>query len=117
LIKINADELRAFAPDLTHLPTHAAARRWIVTDGPRSIQIRADTGTLSAATPPTINEVSATGSGDVFFACVLHAWLHLGRDLSAAVQFALPFAAANAAHPGVADFPLSDAGPSGNFTK
>jgi len=117
LIKINADELRTFAPDLAHLPTHATARRWIVTDGPRSIQIRDDTGSLSIANPPPTDEVSATGSGDVFFACVLQAWFHLGRDLAAAVQFALPFAAANAAHPGVADFPLPAAGPSGNFTK
>ena len=117
LIKINADELRTFAPDLAHLPTHATARRWIVTDGPRPIQIRDDTGSLSTATPPPIDEVSATGSGDVFFACVLQTWFHLGRDLAAAVQFALPFAAANAAHPGVADFPLPDAASSGNFTK
>lgn len=117
LIKINADELRALAPDLAHLPSHAAAQRWIVTDGPNLIQIRDHTGSLSSATPLPIVEVSATGSGDVFLACILHAWFHLGFDLAAAVNFALPYAAANAAHPGVAEFPEPTASTSGNFTK
>ncbi len=117
LIKINADELRALAPDLAHLPAHAAAQRWIITDGPNPIQIRDSAGTLSSATPPAIHEASATGSGDVFLACILHAWFHLGFDLPAAVNFALPYAAANAAHPGVAEFPEPTASPSGNFTK
>ncbi len=117
LVKVNADEFRAVAPDLAQLPAHAAARRWIVTDGPRPLQIRDDLGALSSATPLRVAEVSATGSGDVFLACVLHAWLHLGRPLAAAVQFALPYAAANAAHPGVAEFPLPEALADGDFTK
>ena len=117
LVKINADELRALAPDLAHLPPHAAPLRWIVTDGPRPVQIRDVAGALATATPLPVTEVSATGSGDVFLACVLHAWFGLGRDLAGAVQFALPYAAANAAHPGVAEFPDPAVPAAGDFTK
>lgn len=117
LIKINADELRTFAPDLAHLPAHHAALNWIVTDGPRPIQIRDQNGVSASATPLPVAEVSATGSGDVFLACVLHAWLHLGYNLTAAVRFSLPYAAANAAHPGIAVFPLPNTPAGGNFPK
>ncbi|MBC7368361.1 MAG: hypothetical protein H7343_16385 [Undibacterium sp.] len=117
LIKIYAAELRTLAPDLAHLPARATAQGWIVTDGPRPIQIRDHTGALASTTPPAIREVSATGSGDVFLACILHAWFHLGSDLTAAVNFALPYPAANAAHPGVAEFPEPTSSPPGNFTK
>jgi 1-phosphofructokinase len=105
LIKINTDELLPFAPDLAHLPTQAAAKRWIVTNGPAPVQIRDIDGTLSSATPPVVREVSATGSGDVFFAAVLHALCVRGMRAAEAVSYALPYAAANAAHPGVAEFP------------
>jgi 1-phosphofructokinase len=105
LVKINADELRALAPDLAHLPATFAAQRWIVTDGPRFIQMRDNGGALTTVIPPHVEEISATGSGDVFLACILHAWFHLSFALPAAVNFALPYAAANAAHPGVAEFP------------
>jgi fructose-1-phosphate kinase PfkB-like protein len=117
LVKINADELRAHAPDLTHLPASAVAQRWIVTDGPRLIQLRDQSGPLPGITPPQIEEISATGSGDVFLACMLHAWCNRGYDLSAAVKFALPYAAANAAHPGIAEFPEPALPTSHNFTK
>ena len=56
--------------------------------------------------PPRVQEVSATGSGDVFFACALDAFFRRGLKFAEAVAGALPYAAANAAHPGVADFPL-----------
>jgi len=117
LVKINADELRALAPDLAHLPAHATVQRWIVTDGPRPIQLRDQSGPLPEITPPQIEEISATGSGDVFLACVLHAWCNRGYDLSAAVKFALPYAVANAAHPGIAEFPEPTPITSHNFTK
>lgn len=106
LIKINADELRAFAPDLAHLPPTIAARRWVVTDGPRTVTLRDVDGALSTLTPPHVQEVSATGSGDVLFACLLHALYVEKRPLREAVAFALPYAAANAAHAGVAEFSL-----------
>src|SRR5690349_10646767 len=57
------------------------------------------------ARPPSIREVSATGSGDVFFACVLQALFVRSLTLREAVAFALPYAAANAAHAGIAEFP------------
>ena len=105
LIKINADELRAFAPDLAHLPPTATTGRWIVTDGPRPVTVRDVDGTLDALSPPLVREVSATGSGDVLFACVLHALFTRHLPLRAAISSALPYAAANAAHLGVAEFP------------
>ncbi|NBQ59108.1 MAG: hypothetical protein EBU32_12170 [Opitutaceae bacterium] len=101
----------------THLPASAVAQRWIVTDGPRLIQLRDQSGPLPGITPPQIEEISATGSGDVFLACMLHAWCNRGYDLSAAVKFALPYAAANAAHPGIAEFPEPALPTSHNFTK
>ncbi len=106
LIKINADELRAFAPDLAHLPGTVSARRWIVTDGPRTVSLRDSDGSLATLTPPAIREVLPTGSGDVLFACVLRALFTENLPLRDAVSAALPYAAANAAHSGVAEFPL-----------
>lgn len=106
LIKINADELRAFAPDLAHLPATITAHRWVVTDGRHTVTLRDFDGTLSTLTPPHVQEVSATGSGDVLFACLLHALYVEKLSLRDAVAFALPYAAANAAHAGVAEFSL-----------
>ncbi len=105
LIKINADELRAFAPDLAHLPLPTTARRWVVSDGPHAVSLRETDGTLATLIPPAVREVSATGSGDVLFACILHATFIRQLPLRDAVAYALPYAAANAAHPGVAEFP------------
>ncbi|HKB90273.1 MAG TPA: hypothetical protein VKC60_07120, partial [Opitutaceae bacterium] len=56
--------------------------------------------------PPVVKELSATGSGDVLFACVLHALFQSKMSLTEAVAYALPFAAANAASAGVADFAM-----------
>lgn len=105
LIKINADELLPFAPDLANLPTKARAKRWVVTNGPGPIQVRDVDGSLTTLIPPVVEEVSATGSGDVLLACVLHGFCTRGLRLPEAVSFALPYAAANAAHPGIAEFP------------
>jgi fructose-1-phosphate kinase PfkB-like protein len=110
LIKINADEFQALAGQApaTVVPavaTPATVRRWIVSDGPRQLWLRDEHGTTSTFTPPVVREVSATGSGDVLLACILHGWINLGFSTAAAVQFALPYAAANAAHPGIAEFP------------
>jgi fructose-1-phosphate kinase PfkB-like protein len=105
LIKINATELRSLAPTLAQLPVNVAAQRWIVTDGPAPLQFRDRDGALGSLTPPPIREVSPTGSGDVLFACVLDALFRGGAALREAVTFALPHAAANAAHPGIAEFP------------
>lgn len=104
LIKINSDELLPFAPDLANLPANAIAKRWVVTNGASPVQIRDLDGSLSTVTPPVVQEVSATGSGDVLFACVLDGLCARGMRLRDAVSFALPYAAANAAHAGIAEF-------------
>ncbi len=103
LIKINAHELRTLIPDASSQPPPPTSR-WVITDGPGTL--RAWEGAQqSEFSPPRIAEVSPTGSGDVFFACVLHALYVRGANLREAVAFALPYAAANAAHPGIAEFP------------
>ena len=56
--------------------------------------------------PPPVRAVSATGSGDVLLASLLHAHFQLGKTWPEALTFALPLAAANAAHEGIAEFPL-----------
>ncbi|MES2692362.1 MAG: PfkB family carbohydrate kinase [Verrucomicrobiota bacterium] len=104
LIKINADELRTLGAAENEFPS--APRAWVVTDGPGAIRVRDETGRLDTLQPPAIVEVSPTGSGDVLLACIAHARLAKHVPLRDAVAFAIPYAAANAAHPGVADFRL-----------
>jgi len=105
LVKVNADEVRSIGATDTLAAGHpTVVQRWVVSDGPRPIWVRDEAGQSHTLTPPVVREVSATGSGDVLLACVLHAWLVRGLPLLGAVQFALPYAAANAAHPGIAEF-------------
>ena len=105
LLKINADELRSLnAERVEDLPR--PVERAIISDGPHPIFFRDRDGSVASRTPPPVREVSATGSGDVMLACVLEAWLVRKLPLAAAVDFAIPYAAANAAHPGIAEFPL-----------
>jgi fructose-1-phosphate kinase PfkB-like protein len=115
-VKINRQEFDAFAPPVTpelSLPerlrqvraTHPV-RNWIVTDGAASIWLAPQTGEPVEFQPQRLKEVSPTGSGDVFLACLLQACFQQSRSLPDAIRHALPYAAANAAHPGVADFPL-----------
>lgn len=116
LIKINATELRTlFSADPTPVSTpellklaarRGSVRRWVVTDGAAPVWFCDGTGEPASLPPPRVQEVSPTGSGDVLFACVLEAHFRRGATLAEAVAQALPYAAANAAHPGVADFPL-----------
>lgn len=104
LLKINADELRSLPlSDRDQLPP--PVRQWVVTDGPRPVRWRDVHGASGSLHPPAVREVSATGSGDVLLACLLDALLCKGLTLAAAVATALPYAAANAAHPGIAEFP------------
>ena len=110
LLKINADELQSLQLSrLDEIPTHV--KRTIITDGPGSVRIREGTAPVESFTPPAIREVSPTGSGDVLLACVLEALLVRKLPLRAAVVFAIPYAAANAAHPGIAEFPPPGAEP------
>lgn len=111
LVKINATEFHALHRDHRGVESGAidfaiapAVKRWVVTDGPRPVVIREADGTTTTQNPPVVREVSATGSGDVLLACVLEALYARGATLPEAVAYALPCAAANAAHPGVAEF-------------
>ena len=114
LIKINADELRALLGDhaTDDTPANLAVARarwarttWVISDGPGPVWLAEPDAPLVQLTPPSIVEVSPTGSGDVLLAAMLHARLARGASWPEALAFALPYAAANAAHPGIAEFP------------
>ena len=81
---------------------------WIVTDGSRPLWYVERGGPPRRLDPPEIAEVSATGSGDVLHAVLLYAIFWQAQPISRALELALPYAAANAAHPSVADFPLNN---------
>lgn len=116
LVKINRtefDALLAPAPGDTSPAARLTVARarwpvaaWIVTHGGENVWLQSATGPAREFVPPRVREVSPTGSGDVLLACLLHAHYLLDRDLASALAWSLPFAAANAAHPGVAEFPL-----------
>ncbi len=105
LLKINRDELRSLGiATPADLPRHVA--QVVVTDGPRMIHTRDRHGVVGSFTPPRVREVSPTGSGDVFLAVVIEALVLRGLSLGDAVAASIPYAAANAAHSGIAEFPL-----------
>lgn len=116
LVKINRQEFDGlFPPDrhgdpvperLLELRRDRPVRQWIVSDGAKSLWLLDESSAPREYQPPRIREVSPTGSGDVLLAAILHAVSSLRLPMAGAVQFALPYAAANAAHPGVADFDL-----------
>lgn len=118
LVKINRQEFDQLFPEadrsepvlqrLEEAVRRWPVRQWIVTDGPGPVCYGGVNTLPGTVEPPPVEEVSPTGSGDVLFACVLHAIYGLEVDLAAAVAFALPYAAANAAHPGVAEFQLNN---------
>jgi 1-phosphofructokinase len=103
LVKINADEFRTLGSDTASV-FPSAPRCWIITDGPRDIRVRDEAGQTHTLSPPTIREVSPTGSGDVLLACILQGITGKNLPLREAVQFAIPYAAANSAHGGIAEF-------------
>ncbi len=114
LVKINRQEFDALEPPLDGTSVEArlqAALRtlpvkaWVITDGPREVWTASSDG-ITCAHPPAVEEVSATGSGDVLLAALLAHGRPGAVSLEAAVAAALPLAAANAASFGVADFPL-----------
>ena len=107
LLKINADELRSLGhSSVEQIPEHI--RRIIVTDGPHAVRVREAGSATETFMPPKVREISPTGSGDVLLACVLEALFVRKLRLHDAVTFAIPYAAANAAHPGIAEFPPLD---------
>lgn len=118
LVKINRQEFDQLFPEdervqpvlerLDRARTRWPVRKWIVTDGAGPVCYAGVDTPAGIVEPPSIAEISPTGSGDVLFACVLHALYDQKLDLAAAVKFGLPYAAANAAHPGVAEFELNN---------
>ena len=104
LVKLNADELRATGVVFDEA-FRSSVRNWVVTDGPNAVRVRDESGQDASLDPPTVREVSPTGSGDVLLACVIRNWLIAGMPLRESVAGALPYAAANAGHAGVAEFP------------
>lgn len=117
LVKINRDEFdllfdegersRPVKERMSEVLAKWPVRAWIITDGPKQVCVAARDLPPVVLTPPEVEEVSPTGSGDVFFACVLHGLLHRKLNLAQSAAFALPYAAANAAHPGIAEFDLN----------
>ena len=115
LVKINRDEFDAFsagwgaggrlAARLRDARHRFRARSWVVTDGGGPVAFIDGSDAAGRVVPPAVREVSPTGSGDVLLACILHARTRLGLALGDAVAYAAPFAAANAADPGIAEFP------------
>ncbi len=104
LLKINAAELRTLSTGQGVAP-EPSSRRTVITDGPNPLRVRDESGVETMVTPPRVREVSPTGSGDVLLACLLDALFRQQKPLREAVDYAVPYAVANAAHPGVAEFP------------
>lgn len=92
---------------LTATAQRSSAAAWAITGGSRPVWFCLRSEKPESVVPPTIRKISATGSGDVFTAGLLFARYHRCMELSDAVRLALPLAAANAAHPGVAAFDLT----------
>ena len=117
-VKVNRLEFDALFPEptgrgalaerLANAHHRGPVRAWIVTEGARPLWYAERDATPVSLTPPTVKEVSATGSGDVLHACLLHAVLQHGLPLPEALRRSLPYAAANAAQATVADFPLNN---------
>lgn len=110
LIKINADEFRSLPGASTDVgaalaATSGPAPRWVISDGPNTVWFRDEHGRIGSLLPPRVVEVSPTGSGDVLLASLLDSLFRVAIPLPEALAAALPLAAANAAHPGIAEFP------------
>ncbi|HTB80817.1 MAG TPA: PfkB family carbohydrate kinase [Opitutaceae bacterium] len=118
LVKINRTEFDTLFPARQRRRSvssrlQQACRRWpvaawIITDGPGPVWLaEKESPAPVRLIPPAVHEISATGSGDVLLACVLQALFYHRATLAGAVTMALPYAAANAANPGVAEFALN----------
>ncbi|KAJ3335988.1 hypothetical protein HDU93_003915 [Gonapodya sp. JEL0774] len=121
LVKVNANEIRQLfkghvfgEPSGTEPDTPWLLRRacelypvkcWIVSDGPNPVWVCHGSNRQPVSfIPPLVKEVSATGSGDVMMAVIIYARQVKGMEWEEAVKLAMPMAAANAAHPGIAEF-------------
>ncbi len=110
LIKVNQREFSALGPgdDASPNAERLADLRpaaWIVTDGSRQVSGYDPDGGAWVKNPPAVQPVSPVGSGDIFLAALLHAHVNHGLPWDQAADEAIPPAAANAATPGIADYP------------
>jgi 1-phosphofructokinase len=112
LAKMNAVEFTGLTDQtdtLSSLSTVARSspvQRWVISDGPANVIFCEKSDAQPAILyPPKVDEISATGSGDVLFASLLHGLFGRQLSLSEALKPAIILAAANAAHAGVAEFP------------
>jgi 1-phosphofructokinase len=103
---VNPDKRASGGELLRQTRDRYRALRWAVTDGPAPIWFVNETSDPETLLPPRVRQVSATGSGDVMLACVIHARYHKSLSWKESVTWSLPHAAANAAHSEVAEFPL-----------
>jgi fructose-1-phosphate kinase PfkB-like protein len=114
-IRLNRAEIQTLLPDLDRNTSGSeylrlarqrfSALRWALSDGSAPVWFVAEHEEPLQIPNPKIDEISATGSGDVMLACILFGRFHRGMRWREAVAWALPYASANAAHPGVAEFP------------
>lgn len=98
--KLSSGELLRLARD------RFPVRRWAVSDGAAPVWFMDELRDPETIATPRVRQVSATGSGDVMLACTLFARYHRDLPWREAIAWSLPYAAANAAHPGIAEFPL-----------
>lgn len=118
LVKINRAEfdglfpeperVRAVSERLAEARKRWPVQAWVVTDGPEPVWFTDADHPPERLTPPLVQEISPTGSGDVLFAVLLDAHFRRHAPLAQALAEALPYAAANAASPGVAEFDLNN---------
>ena len=115
LAKINAVEFKTLDPSGASITASLSQQlspwkplRWVISDGPGAVLFRDGSASpVETVLPPRIQEISPTGSGDVLFAALIFSIFLKNHPLQKALSWALPLAAANAAHPGVAEFPNS----------
>lgn len=116
LIKLNRVEFSTLVGDteLTpeEVPLHLAKAtdtypvdRWVVSDGGAPIWYAERGAQPQSITPPSIREVSPTGSGDLLFAGILDGLLNRGFSFRRSIEIGCHLATASAARPGIADFP------------
>ncbi len=80
---------------------------WIITDANQAIWFKSKGAKPESIVPRSVELVSSTGCGDVFFATLLDCLYNRnGYDLQKAVPLAAEYASRNAASPGIADFEL-----------
>jgi fructose-1-phosphate kinase PfkB-like protein len=114
LVKINRVELSKLVPAseessltdvLKLLRQTSPVQNWIITDGPRKLVAELAGEDIYEITPASIKEVSPTGSGDTFLAALLDGWIR-DLDCEQMLAHATACATANAARPGLGDFPI-----------